>query len=111
MKKVSLATLPRQTVSHNPAIQKQIMLSQADLPHLVQFSQATFSPGQVAPAHAHQDMHEVFFVESGNGHIIVDGASHALTPGVCIAVSPGEVHEVQNTGQENLVLTYFGLQG
>ena len=110
MKQVSLAALPKQSVSHNPAIQKQMMLGHDDLPHLVQFSQAKFAPSQVAPAHSHRDMHEVFFVESGLGQIIVDGEPHILSPGVCIAVAPGEVHEVKNTGHELLILTYFGIQ-
>ena len=72
MKQASLDILPIQRVSHNPAIQKQVMLKKGDLPHLVQFSQAKFDPGQVAPAHSHSDMHEVFFVESGDGQIAID---------------------------------------
>ena len=63
-----------------------------------------------APGHAHQDMCEVFFVEAGQGNICIDGTDYALTPGVCVAVEPGEVHEVSNPGQEELVLTYFGLR-
>ena len=86
------------------------MLRMGDLPHLTNFSQARFQPGQVAQAHAHTDMHEVFFVESGSGSIVVDGEAIALTPGVCVAVSPHESHEVSNSGTEELVLTYFGLR-
>ena len=81
-----------------------------DLPHLTNFSQARFQPGQVAEAHAHSDMHEVFFVEAGAGTISIDGKPHALTPGVCIAVAPGESHEVSNTGNKELILTYLGIK-
>jgi mannose-6-phosphate isomerase-like protein (cupin superfamily) len=86
------------------------MLRLGDLPHLTNFSQARFAPGQVAAAHAHTDMCEVFFVESGTGVIRIDGHDHALAAGVCIAVEPGETHEVSNTGSVDLVLTYFGLR-
>ena len=86
------------------------MLRAGDLPQLTNFSQARFQPGQVAAAHAHADMHEVFFVEAGRGTIEIDGEPHALTPGVCVAVAPNESHEVTNTGTETLVLTYFGLR-
>ncbi len=86
------------------------MLRFGDLPHLTNFSQARFSPGQVASAHAHSDMCEVFFVESGEGVILINGDRHPLTVGVCVAVEPEEVHEVCNTGTEELVLTYFGLR-
>ena len=109
MKRVSLSKLPMQGVSHNTAILKQVMLKTEDLPHLAQFAQARFAPGQVAAAHSHADMHEVFFVQSGQGTMTRNGKPEALEPGVCIAVSPGEIHEVSNTGSEDLVLTYFGI--
>jgi quercetin dioxygenase-like cupin family protein len=110
MKRCNLDQLPLEQVSHNPAIQKKVMLRLGDLPHLTNFSQARFAPGQVAAAHAHADMCEVFFVESGIGVIRVDDRDYPLTPGVCIAVETGEVHEVKNNGTEELVLTYFGLR-
>lgn len=110
MKRIALNELPEESVSHNPAIKKKVMLRLGDLPHLTNFSQARFAPGQVASAHAHSDMCEVFFVESGEGVILIDGESHLLTKGVCVAVEPGERHEVRNTGTEELLLTYFGLR-
>ena len=110
MKITLLANLPEDQVSHNPAIKKKVMLGPGDLPHVTNFSQACFAPGQVASAHAHRDMYEVFFVESGMGLIRVDGVEHRLKPGVCVAVEPGEVHEIVNAGSVDLVLTYFGVQ-
>ncbi|WP_242060086.1 cupin domain-containing protein [Oscillatoria sp. FACHB-1407] len=75
MKLISLENLPTEQVSHNPAIHKKVMLRSHDLPHLTNFSQAYFAPGQVASAHAHHDMCEVFFVESGTGIIRIDGTA------------------------------------
>lgn len=110
MKRIDLHAQPPEPVSHNPAIAKTVLLRLGDLPHLTTFAQARFGPGQVAPAHVRQDMSEVFFVESGQGEIRVDGQPHALTPGVCVAVEAGEAHELCNTGTEPLVVTYFGLR-
>lgn len=110
MKLVSLTDLPIESVSHNPAIAKQVMLRKGDLPHLTNFAQARLGPGQVSPAHAHQDMCEVFFIEAGTGQIAINGVAHPLAPGTCIAVAAQETHEITNTGQEDLVITYFGLQ-
>jgi quercetin dioxygenase-like cupin family protein len=110
MKHCDLHQLPTEQVSHNPAIEKKVMLRLGDLPHLTNFSQARFAPGQLAAAHSHSDMCEVFFVESGAGQITVDGQVYSLTVGVCVAIEAGEVHEVSNTGSEELVLTYFGLR-
>ncbi|MBF2080500.1 MAG: cupin domain-containing protein [Synechococcales cyanobacterium T60_A2020_003] len=110
MKRTALSERPAEPVSHNPAITKRVMLRNDVLPHLTNFSQAEFLPGQVAAAHAHADMGEVFFVESGDGAIAINGIEYALAPGVCVAVEPGEVHEVKNTGDVPLVLTYFGIK-
>ena len=109
MKHVNLNQLADQGVSHNPAIRKKVMLQPGDIPHLTNFSQATFAPGQVAQAHAHSDMYEVFLVAAGSGTMVVNGTDQPLMPGVCILVEPGDRHEVINTGSEPLVLTYFGI--
>lgn len=109
MKRVQLSEIAEQSVSHNAAIRKKVMLQPGDIPHLTNFSQATFAPGQVAHAHTHSDMHEVFFVSAGTGVMAVNGVAQVLLPGVCIWVEPGDVHEVTNTGEDELVLTYFGI--
>lgn len=110
MKLTNLSELPEQKVSHNPEIRKKVMLSLGELPHLTNFSQVIFSPGQVAEAHIHQDMCEFFFVESGRGIIRIDGKDYPLEQGSCVAVEAGEVHEVINDSLMDLVLTYFGLR-
>jgi mannose-6-phosphate isomerase-like protein (cupin superfamily) len=109
MKLSSLAQLPESQVSHNPEIRKKVMLRSGDLPHLTNFSQARFAPGQISSAHAHADMCEVFFVEAGIGTIAVNGTLYPLTVGTCVAVEATEIHEIINTGDGELVLTYFGL--
>ncbi|MDK3159326.1 cupin domain-containing protein [Kamptonema cortianum] len=110
MKLTQLNDLAVEAVSHNPAIQKRVMLRWGDIPHLTNFSQACFAPGQVAPAHAHTDMCEVFFVESGYGTIRIDGQVYPMEPGSCIAIEPLEEHEITNNGSTDLILTYFGLR-
>ena len=109
MKLTSLNNLPEKEVSHNRAIKKKVMLSPGDLPHLSNFSQARFAPGQVAAGHFHRDMCEVFYVESGSGIIVVDGKKYPLEKGTCVAAETGEVHEIINNGSTDLVINYFGL--
>jgi len=110
MKITHLNDLPQEGVSHNQNIRKQVMLHMGELPHLTNFSQARFPPGAVANGHAHPDMCEVFFIESGTGSITVNNQDYALSPGTCIAIDVGEVHELCNTGSTELVVTYFGLR-
>jgi mannose-6-phosphate isomerase-like protein (cupin superfamily) len=109
MKLVLLSELPDESVSHNASIKKRVMLASGDVANLTQFAQSRFHPGQVAPAHAHGDMAEIFFVTDGEGAIEVDGTAHRLTPGTCVAIEPGERHEIRNDGAVDLVLTYFGV--
>ncbi|HID52364.1 MAG TPA: cupin domain-containing protein [Anaerolineae bacterium] len=109
MKIVSLSELAEESVSHNPEIKKKVMLRQGDLPHITNFSQAVFAPGQTAVPHSHPDMAEVFLVESGSGIITIDGAAYPLEPGICVTVQPNEQHELSNTGAAPLILTYFGV--
>ena len=110
MKITNLQNLPLKAVSHNPEIKKKVMLSMGDLPHLTNFSQASFAPGQISTAHSHQDMCEVFFVTAGEGTIKIDDRHYSLTPGICVAVEVEEVHEIINTGSQELILTYFGIK-
>ena len=110
MKRVALGDLPVERVFHNPEIAKQVMLRQGEVPHLAQFAQAKLAPGQLAPGHVHADMWEIFFAQSGSGAIQVDGVLHALPAGTCIAVAPGETHELRNPGAVELVVLYFGVK-
>ena len=110
MKITSLTQISEQSVSHNPAIKKKVMLHEGDLPHLTNFAQAKFAPGQVAAGHFHSDMWEVFFIQSGEGLILIDGEEYSLVKGSCILVEPGEVHEIVNNGEGELILNYFGIK-
>jgi mannose-6-phosphate isomerase-like protein (cupin superfamily) len=86
------------------------MIPQGVIPTLAQFSQVSFQPGEVATEHKHDDMYEIFLVESGSGVIKINEQQYPLEKGTCVTVEPGELHEVTNTGSEDLVLTYFGIE-
>lgn len=107
---VSLADVPAEGVSHNPDIKKRVMLRRGQLPHLTNFSQSSIAPRQTVGAHAHTGMFEVFFVASGEGRIKIDEEEYVLRAGTCVAVEPGEAHEISNTGATDLVLLYFGIE-
>jgi mannose-6-phosphate isomerase-like protein (cupin superfamily) len=110
MKIVSLQQLAEEAVSHNPLIRKRVFLRRGEVPHLTGFSRAVFPPGEAAEAHTHPDMCEVFLVESGAGLLRGEGREVPLAAADCIAVAPGEEHELVNTGDGDLVLVYFGIE-
>lgn len=108
MKIIALRDLPETTTSHNAGRKKQI-IGKDVIKSLTQFSQVAFLPGEVAKEHKHADMFEVFLVEKGKGTLKVNGQEHGIEQGMCFIVEPRELHEVANTGKEDLVMTYFGI--
>lgn len=109
MKHVRVDELPEQPVSHNASIRKRVMLQAGEIPHVTGFSQAIFPPGEVAGLHVHDDMHELFFIMQGSGHMRVNDNEFPLSEGSCIQVAPGEAHEIINSGETDLVICYFGV--
>lgn len=100
---------PWSEVSHNPAIRKQVLIANGEVPHLTQCARSIFRVGEVAPAHLHEDMWEVFLVTAGTLTIVVAGEKHCLRAGSTITLAPHEVHELSNEGPDELHLTYFGI--
>jgi mannose-6-phosphate isomerase-like protein (cupin superfamily) len=109
MKYRNLSKLDSQSTTHESAVLKKVFIQNGEVPHLTNFSQAIFKPGDSVPPHVHQDMYEIFLVEAGTGEIMINGKRQDLAPGVCVLVEPTETHSLTCTGTDNLVLTYFGI--
>ena len=86
------------------------MLANGEFPNIVNFSQAVFPSGEVAGAHRHEDMTEIFLVQSGKGEIIIEGVNYPFAAGTCAVVEAGETHEIRNTGAADLIVTYFAVK-
>ena len=110
MKIIKLKDAPWGTVSHNPAIKKRVLLNDGEIPGINTLSQAVFRSGDVAYAHAHADMAEVFMVTFGTGVIRLNGKEYPIHPDVVVVAEPGDTHEIANTGNEDLILTYFSVR-
>jgi mannose-6-phosphate isomerase-like protein (cupin superfamily) len=98
-------------VSHNSTIRKRVILRKGDVPSIMQVARVTFPPGEIAGAHAHPDMWELFFCEAGCGIMTVESRQVPLTPGAWVMVRPGEVHEVANPRELPLILHVTGVAG
>ena len=64
----------------------------------------------MAGSHLHNDMFEVFSVVSGCGEIRINDVGYVFTAGTTVVVEPGEVHEIINSGDTDLVVSYFGVE-
>ena len=111
MKRIFLADVPEEGVSHDPGILKRVLLRRGDVPHLTGLARAVLRAGQRTTPHRHADMYEIFLVQAGSGTLTVEGKEVLLEPGVCVLVEPGEEHDIVNDGPSVLVLHYFGVEG
>ena len=109
MKLVKLNEIPEKGVSHNVAVRKQVFVENGEIPGITNFARAVFPPSERVGDHLHNDMTEVFSVESGCGEIRIDDVGYVFAAGTTVVVEPGEVHEIINTGNTDLVVTYFGV--
>jgi len=109
MKRIKINELPEQEVSHNANIHKQVILTNGEVGAIINYARAVFPSGEKAAAHRHEDLVEVFTVESGQGEITVNSVTYDFSAGLTVVVEPGESHEIVNTGHSELVITYFSV--
>jgi len=109
MKMIKMQELLEQGVSHNARIHKRQILTKGEVGPITNYARAVFPPGEKAEAHSHDDMTEVFTVESGSGDIRIDDVAYVFSAGMTFVIEPGEVHEIVNTGETELIVTYFGV--
>lgn len=110
MKIDSFAKKPTGEVSHNKLILKHVILSKGQCGNITQIARSIFPSGEKAARHCHEDMIEVFMPRSGTGAITIDDKTFELKKDACAIVEAGEYHELVNTGSDDLVMDYFGLQ-
>lgn len=80
MKLIKIAELPETGVSHNARIRKREILANGDLRAITSYARAVFPPGEKAGSHLHNDMAEVFSVESGCGEIRINEVAYVFSP-------------------------------
>jgi mannose-6-phosphate isomerase-like protein (cupin superfamily) len=65
-------------------------------------------PGTSQPgAEAHPETEEIYYCASGRGTLLLDDERYPLEPGTAAYVGPGVLHQLFNTGDEDLVMVWF----
>lgn len=115
---MSLDDVPYRATSHKDQntggyIMKQQLFEPFRAPNFVGFSIAKFEPGQsMIPPHAHETMHEFFYVLEGEGGVIViDGVEHDMKQGTFIHLAPGESHGIflPDSSTKDMKMAVFGV--
>ena len=59
--------------------------------------------------HYHEDMEESFIMVTGTAEMRVDGVSYRLAAGDMLVVSPGEKHDMENVGDDDVEYIVVGV--
>lgn len=65
-------------------------------------AEARLPPGASTTPHYHPQTEEIYYILSGRGRMEIAGESREVGPGDAIAIPPGQVHQITNTGGEVL---------
>lgn len=67
-------------------------------------AEATLPPGGATTAHYHVRAEELYLFTAGRGRMRLGEQERDVAPGDCVAIPPGAVHKLWNTGDDDLVL-------
>ena len=65
-------------------------------------AEARLPPGASTAAHHHVQTEEIYYILQGEGVARIGHQTRAVGPGDAIAIPPGVVHQVRNSGQSLL---------
>src|SRR5688572_9301619 len=65
-------------------------------------AEARVLPGMATAAHYHPQTEEIYYILEGTGRMTIEGEVHEVGVGDAIAIPPGAVHTISNTGAEVL---------
>lgn len=64
-------------------------------------------PGETVPAHTHQDEDQIYWVQSGQGFVELDGVRTDVAAGSAVMIPLGTEHLITNTGTSQLEYVFF----
>lgn len=67
-------------------------------------AEARLAPGQSTTPHYHPRTEEIYYILSGVGEMQIGDEVRMVGAGDAIAISPGQVHQLMNRGNETLKL-------
>ncbi len=65
-------------------------------------AEARLKPGQQTAPHYHPKTEEIYYILTGQGEMRLGQCVRMVGPGDAIAIPPGEVHTILNTGETEL---------
>ena len=66
-------------------------------------AEARLPPGGATTPHYHPRTEEIYYILSGAGNMRIGGETRDVSAGDAIAIPPGQIHQIQNTGASTLL--------
>ena len=66
-------------------------------------AEARVAPGLYTQPHYHPLTEEIYYILSGTGEMTIDSETKTVGPGDAVAIAPGAVHTIYNSGRETLL--------
>ena len=82
---------------------QEILGVQAGSVYSHSIAEITIPPAGTAMPHFHKETEETYLILSGTATIQIQDEQLVLTAGEAVLIEPGEVHQIINNGEENLV--------
>ena len=70
---------------------------------LQSLAEARLPVGASTQEHYHAKTEEIYFITAGSGRMRIEGEAKEVKAGDAIAIPPGAVHQIRNTGVEPLI--------
>jgi len=61
-------------------------------------AEARLQPGGATTPHYHPKCEEIYYILTGVGQMRIDSDTREVGPGDAIAIPPGQIHQIRNTG-------------
>jgi mannose-6-phosphate isomerase-like protein (cupin superfamily) len=65
-------------------------------------AEARVPPGATTAAHYHPKTEEIYYILSGKGQMQIGSERREVVPGDAIAIPPGQIHQITNSGSDAL---------
>ena len=85
------------------ALSKEIVSPNTTDSKIFDYRISTYQPGAYVESHVHQVQEQIYHFLSGEGMLILDDQKYIMGEHDVAYIPPGVVHELHNTGLENLV--------
>ena len=66
-------------------------------------AEARLPPGGATTPHYHPRTEEIYYLLSGTGRMRIGDDIRDVTAGDAIAIPPGQIHQIENTGSDTLL--------